>query len=154
MFVSSSSRLVVAFCALAVACSAGSTGGSEGEAPVSVDSNTGGTPPQIGEPDTSIGGQGGAENELQGEVTHPLFGAGSYPNVPPTDPCILAQHWEQSTNMDMTTGALILKDGVVYEVSGVGKGESTWADEWTAPPCVRYDGHCEDLAYRVVTTCD
>ena len=110
--------------------------------------------PSTEEPLTATGGMGGAESETEEEITHPLFGAGSYPSTAPTDPCVAAQRWEESTNLDLTTGALILHDHVVYEVTGIGKSESTWADEWTAPPCSREDAHCEDLAYRVVVTCN
>lgn len=114
------------------------------------------------EPNPATGGLGGAgsdvgsgaESGAEDTVTHPLFGAGSYSSVAPTDPCIAAQRWEESTNLDLTKGALILHEGVVYEVTGIGKSESTWADEWTAPPCTRTDGHCEDLAYQAVANCD
>lgn len=110
--------------------------------------------PNAEEPTAASGGFGGAADETEDVITHPLFGAGSYSSTAPTDPCVAAQRWEESTNLDLTTGALILHDGVVYEVTGIGKSESTWADEWTAPPCTRDDGHCEDLAYQVVATCD
>jgi len=147
--------LVTASCSAMIACSAGSGDhAGKGGQVSNKESGTGGSAIQVSESETSTGGDGGTNDTLQEEVTHPLFGAGNYPNTPPTDPCLLAQHWEESTNMDLTTGALVLKDGVVYEISGVGRGESTWADEWTAPPCTRADGHCEDLAYQVVATCD
>lgn len=108
------------------------------------------------EPASSSGGFGGEgdDSKTEAEISHPLFGAGSYPSTAPSDPCIAAQRWEESTNLDLTTGALILHDGVVYEVTGKGETEATWADEWTAPPCTRNDGHCEALAYQVVVTCD
>lgn len=151
--------LVVAIFSSSVACSAGDSdeaSGSDqfadGSSPTSA--SGGSLAPSVQEPSASTGGLGGAESEAEEEINHPLFGAGSYPSAAPTDPCIAAQHWEESTNLDLTTGALILDAGIVYEVTGIGKSESTWADEWTAPPCTRDDAHCDELAYQVVATCD
>jgi hypothetical protein len=148
------SSLMVAHLLLAFACSAAEGGQPDEETNTNDQgTETGGTSSRVDESQTATGGQ--APDEVPpDDVTHPLFGAGSYTQNPPTDPCISAQHWEESTNMDLSTGALILKDGVVYEVSGPGKEEQTWADEWTAPPCIRDDAHCQDLGYRIVLVCE
>lgn len=150
-----SSLTLLAFVGVALACSAGAESQDRADAPHTSDRATesGGTSALDDEPQSA----GGSSVELGGahaEITHPLFGAGSSPNEEPTEPCVAAQQWEEGVNLDMTTGALIAKDGVVYEITGVGKTESTWADEWTAPPCTRDDAHCLDLVYQEVATCD
>ncbi len=144
LLLSSAAALVL----IVVACSAGGGAGDlvEDTEPTDETPASGGTTP-----DPSIaspsGGMGGAADD----VTHPLLGAGNYTAADFSDPCDLAQYWELDVLLDLSTGALVLLDGTVYEVTGEGSDHG-YTMAAIAPPCV--EQWCiEQYAYEVVKSC-
>lgn len=104
-----------ALIAAAIACSP-TTSGSGDEEPVQGDDpgETGGAPAEEEQEEpTAMGGAGEV-------ITHPLLGAGNYTAADSSDPCTQAQLWELDVQLDLTTGATILFEGKVYEVTGPG----------------------------------
>lgn len=112
--------------------------------------NTDGTGGRAGPISPPLGGASAIPDE--GPQGHPLIGAGNYPAIDNSDPCAAAQHWELEVTLDMTHGALILKDGVVWKVTGAGV-EHGWTMEMNAPPCTTPHTMCDDLIYEQLTTC-
>ncbi len=123
--------------------------GSGGEA-AEIDGTGGRVMPTSPPSTSSLGGAGGAPEEEP--RAHPLIGAGNYTAIDDSDPCNAAQHWELEVMLDMSQGALILKDGVVWEVTGPGM-EHGWTMEMNAPPCTTPNTVCDDLVYEQLTTC-
>lgn len=122
--------------AAAIACSPENSGPAPEESqPNPEESETGGAPPEL-EPEskTSMGGAGEP-------ITHPLLGAGNYTGADSSDPCDQAQLWELDVLLDLSTGATVLFEGSVYEVTGPGSdhgytmasiappGDSEWVQE-------------------------
>lgn len=135
--------------ALLISCSAGGDGSDSNSGPEKTD---GAEEPATGgaASASSSGGLGGTSRDQP--QPHPLIGAGNHPSVDQSDPCHAAQHWELDVMLDMTQGALILADGVVYEITGEGI-EHGWTMEMNAPPCTTPNTVCDDLLYEEVTTC-
>lgn len=158
---------------LAVSCSASGTGKEPTEEPFdatpSIEDDTLTTEFSTGGSQVTVEPAAGGSGEIppssggvlrpidaptlsEDEEPHPLLGAGAYPSRDLTDPCAIAQHWELEVVLDMSPGALILKDGVVWEVTGIGV-EHGWTMDMNAPPCLTANTDCDDLVYEEVITC-
>lgn len=111
---------------------------------------TDGTGGRIPPADPPLGGA--PADPTEEPPTHPLIGAGSYAAIDNNEPCVVAQHWELEVTLDMSRGALILKDGVVWKVTGPGVAHG-WTMEMNAPPCSIPYTVCDDLVYEQLTTC-
>ncbi len=119
--------------ALVAACSAsdtsGGSGGSGSAAPQEIPADT--TIPPSNEPTPAVQNLGGAPNDYG--VSNPLFGAGNYSGIDLSDPCNTAPFWKVGTGIDLTTGAQVVYEGQLWEITGADAADN-WAMAECTPP--------------------
>lgn len=135
--------------ALTIACSAGDSGGAGGSG--------GGGPRQAPtdgviapskEPTPAVENLGGAPNDYG--VSNPLFGAGNYTGIDLGDPCNTAPFWKVGTGIDLSTGAQVVYEAKLWEITGADAADN-WAMEECTPPGISW---CADkYAWIVVKEC-
>lgn len=130
------------------ACSAGDASGSGGSGGGAVAAPAPSTIAPSNEKTPATQNLGGAPNEYG--VSNPLFGAGNYTGMDLSDPCNTAPFWKVGTGIDLSTGAQVVYEAQLWEITGA-DAKDNWAMEECTPPGT---GWCvEKYGWIVVKEC-